>query len=354
MASADAALSIMEEFLRSSEPQVRQNVLTALSVVDDPAGAKLMAEAALSDKDNGVRKKALDEIAALDEGARSFAIKVFADALEAEDEERQQRAYFLLGQLRDKEVSIHDVRVPPGKGMRLAASLVTRTFLARNWLYRLRGWRYGFWGTLLASVVFLLYAVEFYDATKYVNAALGVAAAEAGVIGMGILLAVFATQFSAPISLQLSRLHALFVELITSLTGSVVGMLLLFTLLGGILKSLLYWERIGDLVLIVIIPACGLLAVVVRFGTIIGFWYGGKRFGGMRKRVRMFEILYGAMMGFAATSVAFFFYYWTNIRFQSYSRVELNFFTSLWLASGAVAVGLANAFAKIDSEGPPE
>lgn len=338
-----ATHSIIEEFLRSTEPQVRKNALTALSVVDDEAGAALMAETALSDEDRGVRKRALEEIVSLGDDSRPAAVKLLADALQSEDESRQQRAYFLLGQLRGKGIAVDYARVPLSGGMRLAASMVSRTFLARNWLYRLRGWRYGFWGTLAASGIFLgiLLAVAYAESQPIgVVQAAWLMVTESVIVGLGTVLAVFATQFSAPINLQLSRLHGALIELISTFIGSTVGMFLLYILLSSI-------PGLNKDVSLIIIPMCGLLALVVRFGTICGFWYGRfvKDFK-VRNPTRWLEVFYGSATG-SLLSVGYYF-----ILRNSY----YNYFDGMVVCFGsaAVAVGLANAFAKIDSEGPPE
>lgn len=349
---SSVTLSIMEEFLRSGEPQARKNALTALSVVGDDDSARLMAERALADDDAGVRERALAEIATLGESARLVALHRFAEALRGEDEKQQQRSYALLGRLKSKGVAVGDVWLPRGSGMRLATSLVSRAYLSRNWLSRLRGWRYGFWGTLGGIAVFIIYAVQAYHVRRWMEA-LGLALIALGAVAIGTLLAIFATQFSTPINLQLSRLHALFVELITSFIGSVVGLMLLYTLVGGLLHTLLRID--SEFIFLLFIPLCGLLAAAVRFGTIIGFACVG--FNGQsktkRRQLRLVEVLYGTITGFFSTSVVFFIYWLQTYRFDYMSGVGRDN-TALWLISLALAVGLANAFAKIDSEAPAE
>jgi hypothetical protein len=344
-------ISIMEEFLRSTDPQVRKNALTALSVTDDQAAAELMAKAALSDEDRGVRKRALEEVALLGGAARPYAVKLFAEALESEDELLQQRAYFVLGQLKSKGVPVSDVRVPRGRRMRLAASVVSRSFLARNWLHRLRGWRYGFWGSLAGVGVFIIYAADAF-ATRGLLEVVALIVAAAAVVCLGVLLAVFSTQFATSMNLHLSRRHAVFIELITSFVCSIVGLLLFYTFLGGYINSLFRVEN--EVIFFIFIPLCGLLAMSVRLGTIIGLRVGEAMGDWKAVRLkRLYEVFAGTLAGFFSMSVVFFIY-WINASKNEYMTPEIRVVTSLWLSSLAIALGLANAYAKIDSEAPPE
>jgi hypothetical protein len=337
---ASITLSIMEEFLRSGEPHIRKNALTALSVIKYEESAKLIAQTALEDADAGVRRTAEEEINSLDESLHESVIQELTKALTGKDPQKQQRAYALLGRLRSKGVNVSEARVPWGSRMRLATSMISYVYPVRTWSLRLRGWKPGLVGTLIGSFFFVLYifsALKPQSLRQGLWFALGLLI----VLFVGILMAVLATQFTTPINLQLNRPAALLVEVLLSFLCVLFGLLILFILMGLTIPDFFY--RSGS-VWLILIPFYCVLAATVRVGTIMVFGqFKGKRMN------RSAQVMAGTLAGFLVMSIVYFIF-WVNDAFKP----DLEGSVALWLSSFATAMGLANAFAKIDSEAPPE
>lgn len=200
------AFYIVEEFLRSHEPQARRNALSALALMEDEKSVGRLCAVALGDEDEGVRRRAADEIVSLPDGPLSYAIGVLRDGLQ--DEAQSQRAYAVLGRLQSLG------KRSPG---RLELSLLARLRRAwamniyleptRNYPYRVRAWQ----PALIGATFFAVLLSPFF----------GIQAewAQADYIGypflmilLSVLTCIFATQRATPINLYLDRKAAFLVE----------------------------------------------------------------------------------------------------------------------------------------------
>ena len=90
---------IAKEYVQSTEPPaVRKNALTALAALDDPEGWAVLADSALTDPDETVRRLAEEELSRLPSPSARKAIEPVLAMLEVP--KKGQRAYALLGRLR--------------------------------------------------------------------------------------------------------------------------------------------------------------------------------------------------------------------------------------------------------------
>src|SRR3712207_3033598 len=93
-------LSIVDEFLRYPDPQMRKNAVTALALVESEKAIRRLVEIALSDSEPQVRKRAEDEILRLDGQQAEWAVEALGAAMK--DSERRLLAYAALGRLRSR------------------------------------------------------------------------------------------------------------------------------------------------------------------------------------------------------------------------------------------------------------
>lgn len=152
-----SAYFIVEEFLRSPDPQSRKNALTALAVMaEDEQCAERLAESALTDADAGVRKRALAEIVSLPEGSLERAAWTAWNGLK--DESTEQNAYAVLGHLRGigKPVPKPEGALPQYKRFVLAWGLKNHLNPARDWTFRLRAWKTALAGGLLGIAAVMI------------------------------------------------------------------------------------------------------------------------------------------------------------------------------------------------------
>src|ERR1700681_3657975 len=163
---ASNALDLVEEFVRSDEPQLRKNALTALAVINNEESIRLIVMTALDDVDADVRKRAQDEMfrihgtGSLDDSPASdnkmyYRLQLssrLSRALSEGNENTQQRAYALLGVLRSKGAFMPKPQISWGsdfwllivfirRRFRLTAGMNPYFYPLRNWPYRIRGWQ---------------------------------------------------------------------------------------------------------------------------------------------------------------------------------------------------------------------
>jgi hypothetical protein len=333
----------MEEFLRLGTPQIRKNALTALAVINDEESARLIATAAMEDEDVGVRRRAEEESLLLSSKFLQSVNDVFLKALTSPEFQKQQRAYAILGRLKSEGLAMPHPRMPRGIRMRLAGSMSSYLYPVRNLSFRLRSWQPGLLGTLVGMIPFIVFMVN--HGLKYqskINFAGSLVLWSLVTLIIGTISAIFAAQFATPINLQLRPIAATLVELIAAFV-SMLG--------GGLLLSFLFtFLPIGvprDAVLL-FVPLLALLAAIVRLGTILAFGRAGF-FKRLRRKTGnwLIQIVAGTASGFLIATGLY-------LLFSLYaSPYEVPAFKGIWLASLAVAVGMACAFAKIDSEAPP-
>lgn len=343
---ASISTTLMEEFLRLGTPQIRKNALTALAVINDAESARLIATVAMEDDDVGVRRRAEEESLMLSSKLLQSVNDVFLKALTSPEFQKQQRAYAILGRLKSEGMVMPHPRMPRGIRMRLAGSMSSYLYPVRSLSFRLRSWQPGLLGTLAGLIPFIVFIVNYglrNESKSY--AAIIVSLFSFFVLVVGTISAIFAAQFATPINLQLRPIAATLVELIAAFVSMLAGGLLLSILFGWIPLGFLH----NDSVILLFVPLLALLAAVVRLGTILAF---GRANSFKRLRGKTSNWLIQILAGTAAGSlIATGLYLMFSL---GASRYELPAFKGIWLASLAVAVGLATAFAKIDSEAPPQ
>lgn len=343
---ANLSTTIMEEFLRAGTPQIRKNSLTALALLGDDDGARLIATTAIHDEDSSVRDRAAAETVSIGEKSPQKIVGVLTEVFQQKDQpKQQQRAYAILGRLRSKGVDIPHARLPWGSRMWLAGSMFFYVYPARNWTFRLRSWKPGLLGTLVGMVPFLALLV-FLSRPIALVTGIGVALAGVGLLIPGTLIPVFATQFTTPINFQLRRSAALWVELLVSFVCTVVCLVIAYI----ILSFLPIFGRYQPTDFIPFIPLIALLAALVRLGTIVAF---GRFPNVTRSKGKtwnwIYQVIGGTLTGgsilaiFAALLIAD-----AKALHESVGPYWLGF-----LAALAVTIGLACAFARIDGEAPP-
>jgi hypothetical protein len=335
----------MEEFLRSGAPQIRRNALTALAVVGEDESTRLIARAAIEDEDPGVRRRAREESLSVGWKSLSVVREVFLEALASTEFQKQQRAYAMLGRLKSNGIRIPPRHLPWGSRMRLAGSMSSYLYPVRNLSFRLRSWQPGLLGTMIGLVPFIVFMVVYLarhgESKSSFAAALGLSSL--AVLMVGAVSAVFATQFTTPISLQLRPFAATLVELLATLVSITVGGLV-FVMLLVFLMDIARFDIGGFRVVATFVPLVATLAAVVRLGTILATRGRFNFIKGPRTSTWLVELGAGAVAGFLFATPIYL------LLLRDASPYDWDLFKGLWLASLAVAFGLAISFAKIDSE----
>lgn len=342
---ASISTTIMEEFLRSGTPQVRRNALTALAVVDDEASARLIARAAIEDEDAAVRRRAEEESLSLGENSLRPVNAVFLRALKSPEFQKQQRAYAMLGRLKSKGIAMPPPQMPWGSRMRLAGSMSSYLYPVRSLSFRLRSWQSGLLGTLLGLLPFIIFMIIYLrgDGASKVQIAAVVGVSSLAVLVVGAVSAIFATQFTTPISLQLRPFAATLVELMATFVCVLTGGLLLVLLIVFFWNTVSIFRGSFGLVLL-FVPLIAIMAGTVRLGTVLAFASRLNFSKASSISNWLVQIIFGTATGsLFATSIYLLFK-------LNASPYDLDLYKGLWLASLAVVVGLANAFAKIDGE----
>lgn len=348
------AFYIVDEFLRSDNPQERKNALTALALMaDDRQCLNKLVEVALADPDAGAYKRAVEEIESLPDRELDNAMT----ALEAElgEEFKGQRAYAALGYLKSKGkqrfsfFSGLDLPVSLWARLRLAWAMNAFLYPARTVAFRLRAWKPSLVGALIAVVTllpfFLIQAKWARDDYLLVPIP---------VIVLAVLTGVFATQLTTPINLYYDRRVAFLVETLSAmiLTLPVTVVLFVFGLLFTGTEEYVRLLRIVSWVMLWLVIVVG----VARAATILSF--GVTR----HRRVNIFiqACVALAVVFLLLTALNFLIwrespevvaYYTVNRRpvlNYNYAVIQI-----LWVCFLPVALAVASAFASIDKKSPP-
>lgn len=341
-----SAFYIVEEFLRSRDPQMRKNALTALAVLGrDEDTIERLTKLALNDADEGVRQRAVDEIVSLSDEVLPRAVKVLQTAMA--NASWRQTAYALLAHLKSLGRSLPK----PGSflslpaRLRLAWAMNKYTYPVRKWNFRFRTWKASLvGGTLCMAVVFLSFS--FSKSIYWKNSAYG------GVLFWVPLLSVTASAFVArhatPFNLYFDRAAAFTVE---------IGVAILYSMATEIL--LLLWYPIIESTPV---GGEGLLALLFGLPFMIGFTRAATLLSyGVLKR-RWLNIVFQVAV---STALMFLLLAAVNLIFWKIQPVvgeqqgdyfELKplyqMLESLWLALLPVSVGVALSFAMIDNKSP--
>jgi len=346
---ANLSTTIIEEFLRAGTPQIRKNSLTALAILDDDESARLIANTAIHDEDLSVRERAAIETVSIGEKLPETIVGILTEVFQQKDQpKQQQRAYAILGRLRSKGVKIPRTHLPWGSRMWLAGSMFFYTYPVRNWSFCFRSWKPGLLGTLVGMIPFLTYLVFSNKPITLETSGL-IVLAGMGILTLGTLITIFSTQFTTPINFQLRRSAALVVELLVSFLCPIVCSLLILIVLGLIP---LLWDlsyRFVSSGVPLAIPMVALLAALVRLGTLLAFG----RFSLVKKpKVKTWnwfvQVTGGTLAGGSILAISA-----ALLIADAESHQENVTYWIGFLASLAVTVGLACAFARIDSEAPP-
>jgi hypothetical protein len=205
------AYFLVEQFLRSSDPQSRRNALTALALMDDDESIGRLCKVALTDEDESVRKRAVEEIVSLPETALPRALGVLHASLK--DETNGQRAYAVLGQLKGLgRVSGEKTGLSLYSRVRLAWMMNSYLNPSRSFTYRVRVWK----PALGAAAAFILVLVPFYamqarwPKENYILYPILI-------FLLSVLTSILTTQRTTPINLYLDRKAGAFVEIVTPL-----------------------------------------------------------------------------------------------------------------------------------------
>lgn len=335
---------IVEEFLRSGSPQIRKNALTALAVIDDEDSACLIAKTAVEDEDSGVRRRAEEESLSLSGAFLTSMVDVFLTSLSSPEFQKQQRAYAVLGRLKSTGIDLPHPRMAWGNRMRLAGSMNSYLYPVRSLSFRLRSWQPGLLGTLVGLIPFVAFIASM---TKRSIGSVSVAALPPLlVLIVGMLTAVFATQFATPISLQLRPFAATLVELVAAFVPTLLSWVVLFVLLGWLGVFRFIYEEEVFRAIPVLIPFMAMMAAFVRLGTILPV---GRLnlMKGQRKNTIIWLIQLGAgtLVGSLLATIPY-----VLLRLNAPLGADMILIKSSWLALIAIAFGLATAFAKIDAE----
>lgn len=252
------AFYIVEEFLRSNDPQARKNALTALAVMDEDAECiERLGAVAVADADEGVRRRAVEEIVSLPDAALPHATRVLHAGLA--DEEKGQKAYAALGRLKGLGKSV-PAGIPLSPLARLRRAWMMNSYLnpVRNMAYVTRAWKHGLIGAVASLVVlwpfYVLQAQWRKDAAILLPVLL---------ILLAVLTCILATPRTTPINLYLDRKAAFVTE-----TLPPVIFTLPLSILFIVLASTSYSQSGAYLALAASLP----LAVgVVRAATLLSF-----------------------------------------------------------------------------------
>jgi tetratricopeptide (TPR) repeat protein len=250
-----SALSLFTEFLRSPDPQVRRNALTALGSINSEGSFSEVVRTALTDDDSRVRRRAEDELVALGASPPAALVSVLWDQLKPGNLPGQ--AYALLGRLRGRGMAIRLPRLSPIKRLKFAWALRRRA--TEEQIPTMR--KASFFGGL-AGVVSLLLCLNL---TMGVNLA---APGTAGISIAGLLLplafVLVTYRWWRPVQDQPDRVAGAFIDIcFLCVCGALNGLIILclFLVTG---------EKHGTLTSISVVVAAGALSFsATRAGALI-------------------------------------------------------------------------------------
>jgi len=279
------SLEIIEEFLRSPDPQLRKNGLTALSVIGRTDTIDRLVEASFADTDPMVRARAESEMAHLQGDAASCAAEAIVRHLA--DPRREMAAYGLLSRL----VRTGWVPAIPGSWWQRAGRAL-RLVRSSPWLSaaKVRAIVVGLFGGACFSLVVWAFAVAASRLWPAVDEALAMTLL-ALLLGAFVAALVFARH--VPLHEQADTAAAAAVGLLqTAVITAVVGLVLLLLVVvntspsGDVLVS--WFKVLGTAVA---------AAVAARFGADLA----GGQFHGPWRRLAMAGT--GSVLGAAVTIV---------------------------------------------------
>jgi hypothetical protein len=322
-------ISIVEEYMRSAEPQLRRNAITALAAINSAESISGLVRVTLSDGDEPVVQHAVAELLKLKEESLARAVGELILALEKPLE--QQRAYYILGMLYGAGVKVTLPKQRLSVRLRLDASQRSAHWQARKWKERIRAWKpalYGYLGGMMALVSIVSISIGLnWDSFLPALALCAI---------LGALVAIFSTQGTKPIGHQIDRVASLAVEFGSAACGAFV-FVPVFVVLAPLFNLSFFGRHTWNWKALAMMGTwalgLGIFVGVMRIGTALT--YGSMR---TRRGNQLAQCVIGGMCGMSmVTAVAL-----INMR-QGVSG-------PFWPLLFPIAFGVSNAFAAIDSE----
>lgn len=328
-------LSIVDEFLRSPDVQVRKNALTALAVIGNDESISRLLDVALTDELKEVRTRAEEELLSLQDESLTCLTRLFRMVLA--DKERRRPAYALLGRLRGRGFTVPVPSLTMMQRLQLTAAITAFIYPSRGWQFHPRSFLSALGGGVLGSLLFIVFLTIF--ATTGTGAEF-----DAGFRGglffnallLSPLMAVFATQRSVPINFHYDRFVATIIELIwIAVFGCILyPVLVVLALLSG--EASTDWPT-GQIMVSLI--QLLLFLTTVRAGTLIASGIFAKRRANLYAEVAV---------GTAFSIVAI-----TAVDLLFFRVMDTAFISSEWVLYMPLSLGIAAAFARIDEEFVP-
>jgi hypothetical protein len=311
-------LAIVEEFLRSSEPQVRRNAVTALATLGTADSLQLLVKTALSDESNKVRTRARLEILSLPDAKATEAAEVLREAIA--DPARVRDAYRLVGAMRTRGWTKN--RPEEGLWIRLRRALYMRRHLARlqkiGLLAKMRAVAPSAFGGAAAVCGFFAAGMLMTpDSDLWAQGVLGGFAA--------VLIVTIATWRSAPVGQHFDREAASVIEIaISALVGGLLGAMIV---IGS--NGLKVRETLCAIFGSAIFVGAARMAAIVMRGTFR----------------RAFLRQYGPAVTAAAFAIAT-----LVVMIAATQTVDCSTIASTWFVLAASAFGIATGFIQLEGQ----
>lgn len=270
------ALPVIEEFVRSGVPQQRMNALAALIVLGDVKSACMIARMALNDEDEGVRQRALKEIARLDKRGVRVASLLFRRMMVTGGKVEQERAYAAVGYLRSLGADVPRPGLPASHLFRLAAAMKKHLYPHKSLEFRLRVWKPALLGGLAGGLFLSLVAAWPMRRFEFITGwerLLYTLIAVLLMIAGGTVTAVSATQRSSPSSGHIDRRVGTAVEVLASSCTGFLGILAFY----AVFSSLTPFPLEKNVATIGLLVLCGVMVGVVRAATTLTFGFYRQR-----------------------------------------------------------------------------
>lgn len=346
-------VSIVEDFFKSTDPQIRMNAMTAYGIIGNRQSIEALVQVALEDDDpdddvdDAVRERAEQELAALTDIQAQTLIKeslqkilnpeqkvqtrILKDPEKKQEEEKKKKkekeeAYLLAGRLRSRGLPLEGSGLPLPEQLKLIYTTRSRLYPGHGWAFNVRtalsGLVAGLIGAVLALYIGMVTGLLKSDEDLLLMIA-GVLAAPAMSLAAGRLV--------VPFSLQTDRREAaLFEAVFSALWGLVLGA-------ATFVVFLIFDSRVFSYIIPLILGTAVLMGAI-RLGTLAGYGV----FSGRRMR-RLFQITLGTVVGLLLLGLAFFVGGGSKLAADGdqLTLIYVSYFVPL-------AFAIANGFARID------
>jgi hypothetical protein len=328
-------LSIVNQYVDSPDPRIRQNSCTALAAIRSKVSISRLVDLALNDEDSNVRQRAEEELSTLPEEASHHSGAAFDEALTRAS--TCAIAYKLIGRLRTADKIIPIKRRSILARLKLAISLRTRPDTERKWKFQ----HFALFPSLLGGMI------GFVSVTAYIIFAFGATPdsrlANYWLISCLIVapgIGVLSTQRSNPIGLHFDRPAGFFSEIITVMVTTAIGSLI-FALVAYGIFSLRSMYTFSDMVTYG--PFIGILACVYA-GTLRAATMSTAGVFGANRWSKYAQIISGVTTGLLVITL--------SVEIAGVFYPVKGFYSELWATVLPLHVGAAAAYASIDSLAP--